>query len=66
MQGLWHEMLGVSIGTVGRDIREYQIENQVMLPYRGTIHDGRAMFLKKMKKIRAYPSNPTHSINRVK
>ncbi len=33
------ELLGVSIGTIGRDIREYQIENQVVLPYRGTIHD---------------------------
>lgn len=38
------EMLGVSTGTVSRDIREYQIENQVVLPYRGTMHDlGRAI-----------------------
>jgi DNA-binding transcriptional regulator YiaG len=43
------EMLGVSTGTVSKDIREYQIENQVVLPYRGTIHDlGRAITHKKM------------------
>ena len=43
------EMLGVSIGTVSRDIREYQMENQVVLPYRGTIHDlGRAITHKKI------------------
>lgn len=43
------EMLGVSIGTVSKDIIEYQIENQVVLPYRGTIHDlGRALTHKKM------------------
>ncbi len=28
------ELLGVSIGTVGKDIREYQLENQAVLPYR--------------------------------
>ena len=43
------EMLGISTGTVSKDIREYQIENQVVLPYRGTIHDlGRAITHKKM------------------
>ncbi len=43
------EMLGVSTGTVSKDIREYQIENQVVLPYRGTIHYlGRAITHKKM------------------
>jgi CRP-like cAMP-binding protein len=43
------ELLGVSIGVVGKDIREYQTENQVVLPYRGTIHDiGRAMTHKKI------------------
>ncbi len=42
-------MLGVSTGTVSKDIREYQIENQVVLPYRGTIHDlGRAITHKKI------------------
>ena len=33
------ELLGVSAGTIGKDIREYQDENNVILPYRGTIHD---------------------------
>lgn len=33
------ELLGVSAGTIGKDIREYQEENAVILPYRGTIHD---------------------------
>jgi biotin operon repressor len=33
------ELLGVSAGTIGKDIREYQDENAVILPYRGTIHD---------------------------
>ncbi|MDP2796011.1 MAG: DUF1670 domain-containing protein [Methanoregula sp.] len=33
------ELLGVSVGTIGKDIREYQDENAVILPYRGTIHD---------------------------
>ena len=43
------ELLGISIGVVGKDIRDYQTENQVVLPYRGTIHDiGRAMTHKKI------------------
>jgi hypothetical protein len=33
------EILGVSAGTIGKDIREYSEENTVILPYRGTIHD---------------------------
>jgi DNA-binding CsgD family transcriptional regulator len=33
------ELLGVSVGTIGKDIREYQEENKLILPYRGTIHD---------------------------
>ena len=33
------ELLGVSAGTIGKDIREYQEEHEVILPYRGTIHD---------------------------
>jgi len=32
-------LLGVSAGTIGKDIREYQAEHGVILPYRGTIHD---------------------------
>lgn len=60
------ELLGVSIGTIGRDIREYQIENQVVLPYRGTIHDiGRAVTHKKII-IGYYLKNvPTPDISRI-
>jgi hypothetical protein len=32
-------LIGVSAGTVGRDIKEYQLEQGVVLPYRGTVHD---------------------------
>jgi hypothetical protein len=33
------QLIGVSTGTIGKDIREFQLENDVVLPYRGTIHD---------------------------
>lgn len=43
------EILGISAGTVGMDIRDYQKENSVILPYRGTIHDiGPSMTHKKI------------------
>lgn len=60
------ELLGVSIGVVGKDIREYQIENQVVLPYRGTIHDiGRATTHKRII-IGLYLKNiPTPDIARI-
>jgi hypothetical protein len=29
----------VSAGTIGKDIREFQLEHSVVLPYRRTIHD---------------------------
>jgi hypothetical protein len=32
-------LVGVSAGTIGKDIREFQLEHGVVLPYRGTIHD---------------------------
>ena len=32
-------MIGVSSGTISKDIREYQAENNEVLPYRGTIHN---------------------------
>lgn len=60
------EMLGVSIGTVGRDIREYQNENQVVLPYRGTIHDlGRAVTHKKIIIGHYLKNVPTPDISRI-
>lgn len=60
------ELLGVSIGVVGKDIRNYQMENQVVLPYRGTIHDiGRAMTHKRII-IGLYLQNiPTPDIARI-
>lgn len=33
------QLFGVSAGTISKDIREYQIEHEEILPYRGTIHD---------------------------
>jgi hypothetical protein len=33
------ELIGVSAGTIGKDIKVYQTELGVILPYRGTIHD---------------------------
>lgn len=33
------QLIGVSTGTIGKDIKEYQLEHNVVLPYRGTIHD---------------------------
>jgi hypothetical protein len=60
------ELLGISMGVVGKDIRDYQTENQVVLPYRGTIHDiGRATTHKKII-IELYLKNiPTPDIARM-
>jgi len=33
------QLIGVSSGTISKDIREIQAENNEVLPYRGTIHD---------------------------
>jgi hypothetical protein len=33
------QLIGVSAGTVGKDIKEFQLEHSVVLPYRGSIHD---------------------------
>lgn len=33
------ELMGFCAGTIGKDIREYQAEHDVILPYRGTVHD---------------------------
>ena len=60
------EMLGVSTGTVSKDIKEYQIENQVVLPYRGTIHDlGRAITHKKTIIGHFLKNVPTPDIARI-
>jgi len=60
------EMLGVSTGTISKDIREYQTENQVVLPYRGTIHDlGRAITHKKIIIGHFLKNVPTPDIARI-
>lgn len=60
------ELLGVSIGSVSKDIREYQVENQVVLPYRGTIHDiGRATTHKKIIIAQFLKNIPTPDISRI-
>lgn len=60
------EMLGVSTGTVSKDIKEYQIENQVVLPYRGTIHDlGRSITHKKIIIGHFLKNVPTSDIARI-
>jgi hypothetical protein len=33
------ELIGVSAGTIGKDIKSYQSEQGIILPYRRTIHD---------------------------
>lgn len=33
------QLIGVSAGTIGKDIKEFQLEHCVVLPYRGSIHD---------------------------
>jgi len=33
------QLIGVSAGTIGWDIKEYQMEHGIVLPYRGTAHD---------------------------
>lgn len=48
------------------EIREYQTENQVVLPYRGTIHDlGRAITHKKMIIGHFLKNVPTPDISRI-
>jgi biotin operon repressor len=60
------ESLGFSIGTIGKDIREYQMENQVVLPYRGTVHDiGRATSHKKLIIGIFLKNIPTPDIERI-
>ena len=59
------ELLGVSAGTIGKDIREYQEENAVILPYRGTIHDIGPSLTHKKVIISLFLQNvPTPDISR--
>jgi hypothetical protein len=59
------ELLGVCAGTIGKDIREYQEENAVILPYRGTIHDIGPSLTHKKVIISLFLQNvPTPDISR--
>jgi len=59
------EILGVSAGTIGKDIREYSEENTVILPYRGTIHDiGPSLTHKKLIISLFLQNIPTPDISR--
>ena len=59
------ELLGVSAGTIGKDSREYQDENAVILPYQGTIHDIGPSLTHKKVIISLFLQNvPTPDISR--
>ncbi len=58
-------LIGVSAGTIGKDIKEFQLENGVVLPYRGTIHDLGPTLTHKKIIIRQFVRNvPTPEIAR--
>ena len=60
------ELIGVSAGTIGKDIREYQAEHGVILPYRGTIHDiGPSLTHKKVIIEKFLQNIPTPDIARM-
>jgi DNA-binding XRE family transcriptional regulator len=60
------ELIGVSAGTIGKDIRAYQQEHGVILPYRGTIHDiGPSMTHKKVIIAKFLQGTPTPDIARM-
>jgi len=59
------ELIGVSAGTIGKDIKAYQTEQGVILPYRGTIHDiGPSMTHKKVIIAKFLQGIPTPDIAR--
>ena len=60
------ELIGVSAGTIGKDIKAYQTEQGVILPYRGTIHDiGPSMTHKKVIIGKFLQNIPTPDIARM-
>jgi len=59
------ELIGVSAGTIGKDIKAYQTEQEVILPYRGTVHDiGPSMTHKKVIITKFLQGIPTPDIAR--
>ena len=60
------ELIGVSAGTIGKDITAYQTELGVILPYRGTIHDiGPSLTHKKVIIEKFLQGIPTPDISRM-
>jgi predicted transcriptional regulator len=60
------EIIGVSAGTISKDIKAYQTEHGVILPYRGTIHDiGPSMTHKKVIITKFLQGIPTPDIARM-
>jgi DNA-binding XRE family transcriptional regulator len=60
------ELIGVSAGTIGKDIRAYQQEHGIILPYRGTIHDiGPSLTHKKVIIAKFLQGIPTPDIARM-
>ena len=60
------ELIGVSAGTIGKDIKAYQTELGVILPYRGTIHDiGPSLTHKKVIIEKFLQGIPTPDISRM-
>jgi len=58
-------LTGVCAGTIGKDIREYQVEHNVVLPYRGSVHDMGPTLTHKTVIIREFLKNvPTPEIAR--
>jgi DNA-binding XRE family transcriptional regulator len=60
------ELIGVSAGTIGKDIKAYQTEQGVILPYRGTVHDiGPSLTHKKVIIEKFLQGIPTPDISRM-
>jgi len=60
------ELIGVSAGTIGKDIKSYQSEQGIILPYRGTIHDiGPSLTHKKVIIEKFLQGIPTPDISRM-
>ena len=60
------ELIGVSAGTIGKDIKAYQTEQGIILPYRGTIHDiGPSLTHKKVIVEKFLQGIPTPDISRI-
>jgi DNA-binding XRE family transcriptional regulator len=60
------ELIGVSAGTIGKDIKAYQTEQGIILPYRGTVHDiGPSLTHKKVIIEKFLQGIPTPDISRM-